>query len=77
MAKPPRSSDLAILLKGLSRVGSAVAEVRSSQINKTWTLSSIRPLLIQGVLSAEEAVKLITTQPKQVQVSNYSQSVIS
>ncbi|XP_037788791.1 atypical kinase COQ8A, mitochondrial-like isoform X2 [Penaeus monodon] len=67
MARPPRGSDLVSVLRGLSRVGSAVVDVRSQEITKAWATSSLRPLIMQGSANLQEAISKAVQQPQVVQ----------
>lgn len=68
MARPPRGSDLVSVLRGLSRVGSAVVDVRSQEVTKAWATSSLRPLIMQGSANLQEAISKAVQQPQVVQV---------
>ncbi|XP_047498789.1 atypical kinase COQ8A, mitochondrial-like [Penaeus chinensis] len=67
MARPPRGSDLLSVLRGLSRVGSAVVDVRSQEVTKAWATSSLRPLIVQGSANLQEAISKAVQQPQVVQ----------
>ncbi|XP_063588561.1 uncharacterized protein LOC134765719 isoform X2 [Penaeus indicus] len=67
MARPPRGSDLVSVLRGLSRVGSAVVDVRSQEVTKAWATSSLRPLIVQGSANLQDAISRAIQQPQVVQ----------
>ncbi|XP_063879464.1 uncharacterized protein LOC135110777 isoform X2 [Scylla paramamosain] len=67
MAKPPRSSDLVTVLRGLARVGSAAVDVRSQEMTRAWATSSIRPAVLEGATRLQETLTTVIQQPQTVQ----------
>ncbi|XP_042239831.1 serine-rich adhesin for platelets-like isoform X2 [Homarus americanus] len=64
MAKPPRGNDLLTVLRGLSRVGSALVDVRSQEASKAWATSSLRPLILQGSTGLQDTITKALQQPQ-------------
>ncbi|XP_069156096.1 atypical kinase COQ8B, mitochondrial [Procambarus clarkii] len=64
MAKPPRTSDLVTVLRGLSRVGSALVDVRSQDAKKAWSTSSLRSLIAQGSISLQDSIIRTLQEPQ-------------
>ncbi|KAK8729821.1 hypothetical protein OTU49_008341 [Cherax quadricarinatus] len=67
MAKPPRGSDLVTMLRGLSRVGSALVDTKSQEANKAWATSSLRPLIVQGSTNLQDTINRVLQEPQTVQ----------
>ncbi|XP_045101129.1 atypical kinase COQ8B, mitochondrial-like isoform X2 [Portunus trituberculatus] len=67
MAKPPRSSDLVTVLRGLARVGSAAVDVRSQEITRAWATSSLRPAVLEGTTRLQETLTTVIQQPHTLQ----------
>ncbi|KAK7066850.1 ABC1 [Halocaridina rubra] len=67
MSRPPWGNDLLGLLRGLSRIGSAAAEIRSQEVTKAWATSSLRPIIVQGAINLQEKVTKTLQDPSSVQ----------
>ncbi|XP_076067469.1 uncharacterized protein LOC143040365 isoform X3 [Oratosquilla oratoria] len=67
MAKPPRGNDLFNLLRGLTKVGSAAAEIRSEEARRVWGSLPIRPIVEGGSRTIQDAIVKAVANPSTIQ----------
>ncbi|XP_064083884.1 LOW QUALITY PROTEIN: uncharacterized protein LOC135199655 [Macrobrachium nipponense] len=69
MARPPWSNDFFGFFRGLSRIGSAAAEIRTEEVSKAWATSSLRPVVAKGASSLQEAITKAIQDPQMFQAN--------
>ncbi|XP_066981627.1 uro-adherence factor A [Macrobrachium rosenbergii] len=69
MARPPWSNDLFGFFRGLSRIGSAAAEIRTEEVSKAWATSSLRPMVAKGASSLQETITKALQDPQMLQAN--------
>jgi hypothetical protein len=61
--------DLAALIKGLEKVGQALAQTQQKEIARKWNNSSIRTAVKTASVRVEENVSNIITKPPDLKVT--------